>query len=224
VDPLTGRCEALVRSSCDVRVQARVSLPTRHGHYETLAFAAGDDPTTHLALVRGAVADDDVLVRVHSECLTGETLGSLRCDCGGQLEEALDLIAAAGQGVLVYLRGHEGRGIGLVDKLRAYALQDTGLDTVDANLALGHQVDERSYEPAAAILAHLGVRSVTLMTNNPDKILSLTRHGVRCHRVLPTAPAVNQHNELYLRTKAERLGHRVIGLGLVHDPKYWETM
>jgi 3,4-dihydroxy 2-butanone 4-phosphate synthase/GTP cyclohydrolase II len=216
--------EILVRSSCDVRVQARVSLPTKYGRYETLAFAAGDDPTTHLALTRGAVADDDVLVRVHSECLTGEVLGSLRCDCGDQLDGALERIAAAGHGVLVYLRGHEGRGIGLVNKLRAYVLQDAGLDTVDANLALGYQVDERSYEPAAAILAHLGVRSVTLMTNNPDKILSLARHGVPCNRVLPMAPAVNQHNEQYLRTKADRLGHRVIGLGPVHDPRYRETM
>jgi len=208
----------LVRSPCGVQVQARVSLPTKYGHFETLAFVAGADQTTHLALVRGVVARDDVLARVHSECLTGEVLGSLRCDCGEQLDLALQRIAAAGRGVLVYLRGHEGRGIGLVDKLRAYVLQEAGLDTVDANLVLGRRRDERSYESAAAILAYLGVRSVALMTGNPDKIRALTERGVPCNRVLTMATPVNQHNEHYLRTKADRLGHRVIGLGPVRQP------
>jgi 3,4-dihydroxy 2-butanone 4-phosphate synthase/GTP cyclohydrolase II len=191
----------------EVQVQAQVSLPTRHGHFETLAFVTGSDSTAHLALVLGDVAGHDVVVRVHSECLTGEVLGSLRCDCGDQLDQALRHLAFAGRGVVVYLRGHEGRGIGLVDKLRAYALQESGLDTIDANLALGRAVDERSYEAAAGVLSHLGVRSVALMTNNPDKVLALSRCGVPVHRTIPMMAAVNRYNQRYLHAKADRLGH-----------------
>jgi 3,4-dihydroxy 2-butanone 4-phosphate synthase/GTP cyclohydrolase II len=190
-----------------IQVQARATLPTRHGAFETLAYVSDGDPTPHLALVLGDPAGHDVLVRVHSECLTGEVLGSLRCDCGDQLDQALRHLAFAGRGVVVYLRGHEGRGIGLVDKLRAYALQESGLDTIDANLALGRAVDERSYEAAAGVLSHLGVRSVALMTNNPDKVLALSRCGVPVHRTIPMMAAVNRHNQRYLHAKADRLGH-----------------
>lgn len=200
--------------AADVRIVARTALPTRWGTFTTLAFRYGDDPHDHLALVAGEVegADDDVLVRIHSECLTGEVLGSLKCDCGDQLEGALELIAAAGRGVLVYLRGHEGRGIGLAEKLRAYELQESGLDTVDANLALGHPVDARDFRPAAAVLRLLGVRRVALLTNNGDKAGVLPPGMLG--RVVPMPTVANPHNEGYLRTKRERLGHS----GLVSLP------
>lgn len=197
-----------------VRVRAKVALPTRYGEFETLAFVTDGDPTAHLALVLGDVAGHDVVVRVHSECVTGEVFGSLRCDCGDQLDQALRQVAAAGRGVVVYLRGHEGRGIGLVDKLRAYALQASGLDTIDANLALGRGVDERSYDAAARMLAHLGVRSVALMTNNPDKVSALSRSGVPCSRIVPMMAAVNEYNQHYLQAKAGRLGHHGLGTAL----------
>ena len=183
-------------------------VPTRHGPFRMLTFTAGNAGPVHLAIVRGDPAVDSLLVRVHSECLTGDVLGSLRCDCGEQLDRALARIAAAGQGLLVYLRGHEGRGIGLNAKLRAYALQERGLDTVDANLALGLPVDDRDFAPAAAILRHLGVRSVHLLTNNPDKAAALAECGMPCHRLVPMPPTVTRHNERYLRTKNDRLGHR----------------
>lgn len=189
-------------------VEARTSLPTRYGRFEVLAFTAGGDPTPHVALVLGDPRGHDVLTRVHSECLTGEVLGSLKCDCGEQLDTALSRIAAEGRGIVVYLRGQEGRGIGLVNKLRAYALQDEhGLDTIDANLALGHPADGRDYRPAAAILRHLGVRVVTLMTNNNDKARALTNAGFRV-RVDTMCATVTPHNEAYLRTKVERFGHK----------------
>jgi GTP cyclohydrolase II len=167
------------------------------------------DANTHLLLVRGDVRGHEVLTRVHSECLTGEVLGSLKCDCGEQLDTALQRIAVAGRGVVVYLRGHEGRGIGLVDKLRAYALQDAGLDTIEANLALGYPVDARDYRAAGTALAWLGVRGVRLMTNNADKVRPLTELGIDCVCV-PMAATVNPHNGRYLSVKREGLGHRGI--------------
>jgi GTP cyclohydrolase II len=153
-----------------------------------------------------------VLVRVHSECLTGDLLGSLRCDCGPQLQLALARIEAAGQGAVIYMRGHEGRGIGLAQKLRAYALQDEGLDTVDANLALGHPVDARRYEAAAAILKGLGVRSIRLMSNNPLKLMALREHGVEVVERERHETDAQTHNAAYLATKRERLGHLLAGI------------
>lgn len=189
-------------------VHSSVDFPTTHGYFRLLSFSVtGAMDITHLALVCGDPGGDDALVRVHSECLTGDVFGSLRCDCGEQRDCAIAEIAAAGRGVLVYLRGHEGRGIGLNAKLRAYALQGRGLDTVDANLALGLPVDDRDFAPAAALLHWLGVRSVRLLTNNPDKAAALTGLGVTCRRLVPMATTVNRYNERYLRTKSDRLGH-----------------
>lgn len=174
------------------------------------------DGVEHLALVMGnpAASAEAPLVRVHSECLTGDLAGSLRCDCGAQFRSALSAIAEAGSGVLIYLRGHEGRGIGLGHKLRAYELQQyEGLDTVDANLSLGLPVDSRDYRPASEILHDLGVRRVRLLTNNPDKVRALTEHGITvvaqlAHEFLP-----NLHNRRYLTAKRDRLGHTLQRLG-----------
>ena len=166
---------------------------------------------THLALVRGDVAQaaEPVLVRVHSECLTGDVFASRRCDCGPQLHAAMELIVAAGTGVVVYLCGHEGRGIGIAHKLpRAYELQDDGLDTVDANLELGLPVDDRDYSIGAAILHDLAVASIVLLTNNPAKTSSLTAAGIAVAGRLPLVTDVHADNEAYLRTKQERMGHR----------------
>ena len=161
----------------------------------------------------GRIADgEDVLARVHSACLTGDVLSSLRCDCGPQLRAAMETIGARGRGVLVYASDHEGRGIGLIDKLRAYALQEEGLDTLDANVALGLPADARSYATAAQVLRHLGVRSVELMTNNPDKVAGLERYGVSVRSMTPTPTFANGENLDYLRTKRDRMGHLLNGL------------
>lgn len=184
---------------------AEADIPTPRGDFRLVVYRLGDDE--HLAMVKGDVfGGERVLVRVHSECLTGEVLGSLRCDCREQLETALDLIADEGRGVLVYMR-QEGRGIGLGNKVRAYALQDQGIDTVDANLALGFAADERSYEMAAAILKELGIESVRMMTNNPDKLEGLRRAGVAIAEQVPHWVTPTEHSEAYLRTKKARLGH-----------------
>lgn len=189
-----------------VRRVSKARLPTRIGSFDAFAYADARTGTEPIALVHGDVAGRDApLVRLHSECWTGDVLGSLRCDCGEQLGRALTAIVAEGAGVLLYLR-QEGRGIGLANKLRAYALQDGGLDTVAANVALGLPVDAREYGAAAAILADLGLERVRLMTNNPDKVAALEVHGIRIDRVpLPTLP--NPVNRPYLETKTARLGH-----------------
>jgi 3,4-dihydroxy 2-butanone 4-phosphate synthase/GTP cyclohydrolase II len=161
----------------------------------------------HLAITKGELRGVPVLARVHSECLTGDALGSLRCDCGDQLRAALEAIGAADSGVIVYVRGHEGRGIGLANKVRAYALQDRGLDTVDANAALGLPVDARDYAVAADILRALGVGPITLMTNNPRKTAALRAAGLNVSAVRPIVGRLNAHNEPYLRAKRDRLGH-----------------
>ena len=186
---------------------ARVRLPTSAGEFEARAFEVGGG-LVYLTLLRGDVADGQpVLTRVHSECLTGDALGSLRCDCGVQLHAALEAIAREGRGVLIYATGHEGRGIGLVDKLRAYQEQERGADTVDANLRLGLPADRRSYAEAAAVLTALGIRSVRLLTNNPRKADGLAAAGIRVEEVVPLVTTATAHNGQYLRTKRDRMGH-----------------
>ncbi|MEU1953453.1 bifunctional 3,4-dihydroxy-2-butanone-4-phosphate synthase/GTP cyclohydrolase II [Nocardia rhamnosiphila] len=187
-------------------------LPTEFGHFRAHAYRSLSDGTEHLALSMGDLADRGtssagVLVRVHSECLTGDLAGSLRCDCGMQFRESMRRIAAEGAGVLVYLRGHEGRGIGLGHKLRAYSLQDTGADTVDANLALGLPVDGRDYHAGAQILAELGVRRIRLITNNPVKYTGLDGYGLEVIERVPLPVHANPENVAYLRTKRDRMGH-----------------
>ncbi len=189
------------------REVARIVLPTSAGEFQARAFQCASG-MLHLALVKGDIADGEaVLTRVHSECLTGDALGSLRCDCGVQLRTALRTIAAEGRGVLIYATGHEGRGIGLVNKLRAYALQEGGLDTLEANRHLGFAADERDYGETAACLGALGVRSLRLLTNNPHKEINLRRAGLRVDEVvgLPTSPHLR--NLDYLRTKERRMRH-----------------
>jgi 3,4-dihydroxy 2-butanone 4-phosphate synthase/GTP cyclohydrolase II len=166
------------------------------------------DGEQHVAMVKGAVqGESNVLVRVHSECLTGDALGSLRCDCGMQLRSAFQQVAAEGLGVVLYLRGHEGRGIGLLAKLQAYALQDAGCDTVEANLELGLPADAREYGAAAAILADLGLERLRLLTNNPAKVEGLSGHGVTVTDRLPLQVAATEHSVAYLAAKRDRMGH-----------------
>ena len=196
-----------------VRRVAEAALPTRHGPFRAIAHRAGADGAESLSLVAGDVrGGKDVLVRLHSECLSGDVLGSTRCDCGQQLDAALARVAAAGRGVVVYQRGHEGRGIGLVDKLRAYALQDDGADTVDANLALGLPADARDYGSASAVLADLGVMGVRLLTNNPAKVDGLRSHGTAVIERVGVPVLATPENVRYLRTKRDRMGHDLADL------------
>ncbi len=191
---------------------ATVPLPTAYGEFEAHAFECASR-FVYLALVKGTIgAEGPVLTRLHSECLTGDALGSLRCDCGTQLRLALRTIAAEGRGVLVYATGHEGRGAGLIDKLRAYVEQDSGADTLDANLRLGLPVDSRTYDHAAAVLAMLGVGSVRLLTNNPAKRVGLEGYGLQIVERVPLQPTVNDDNRAYLRTKQSKMGHLLDGL------------
>jgi GTP cyclohydrolase II len=185
---------------------ATATVPTKWAEFICHAYRRADG-IEHLALVLGRL-DGAPLVRVHSECLTGDVFASARCDCGAQRDLALERIASEGRGVLVYLRGQEGRGIGLGEKIRAYALQEAGYDTVDANLALGHPADARDYSDAADILGHLGVSSVRLLTNNPDKTDALRSRGIDVVRPEPIVIAPTAANATYLRTKRERMGHR----------------
>ena len=182
-------------------------LVTASGRFRALAFRDGGHE--HLALVHGDPhGESGALVRIHSECLTGDVFGALRCECGAQLRSAMDAIVAEGSGVLVYLRGHEGRGIGLVAKTRTHILQDTqGLDTIDSATALGLPVDVRDFGAAARVLGHLGVGAVRLMTNNPDKVHALVEHGIDVVGRVPLLAAVNQHNVRYLTAKRDRFGH-----------------
>ena len=181
-------------------------LPTAHGVFRIVSYRA-DDGHEHVAIVEGDPTGSGVLTRLHSECLTGDVLGSRKCDCGDQLAHALRSISDNGRGVVVYLRGHEGRGIGLANKIKAYELQDAGLDTVDANTVQGLPVDARQYDVAAAILVDLGADSVRLMSNNPAKAAGLVEHGVRVDELVPVIVPVHAETEQYLRTKVERLGH-----------------
>ncbi|MGW0450015.1 bifunctional 3,4-dihydroxy-2-butanone-4-phosphate synthase/GTP cyclohydrolase II, partial [Streptosporangium sandarakinum] len=189
---------------------AETRLPNRHGMWRAYGYSSALDGGEHLALVYGDLEDgENVLVRAHSECLTGDVLGSLRCDCGVQLDNAMSMIAEEGRGVVVYLRGHEGRGIGLLAKLRAYSLQDTGSDTVDANLELGLPVDAREFSNAGQILSDLGVKSVRLLTNNPAKLRGMDGYGVKVLGREPMPVAMNPYNERYLTAKRDRLGHDI---------------
>jgi len=187
---------------------ASARLPSEHGGatFEVRAFRSRIDGVEHLAMVRGALTDTP-LVRVHSECLTGDALGSQRCDCGAQLQESLRQIGESGNGVLLYLRDHEGRGLGLANKIRAYALQDEGLDTVQANHALGFAADQRDYGVAAQMLRAMGVEQVNLLSNNPRKAAGLRANGIAVRRELPLAIPANPHNANYLDTKRDKLGH-----------------
>jgi 3,4-dihydroxy 2-butanone 4-phosphate synthase/GTP cyclohydrolase II len=187
---------------------ATATIPTSWGEFRTYAYESVVDGRTHVALVLGDVGDGaDVMTRVHSECLTGDVFGSLRCDCGSQLERAFELIGKEGRGVVLYIRGHEGRAIGLRHKLRAYELQDQGRDTVEANIELGFAADQREYGIGAQILTDLGVRTMRLLTNNPDKRAGLEGHGLSIVERIPLETEPTPHNIGYLRTKAEKLGH-----------------
>jgi 3,4-dihydroxy 2-butanone 4-phosphate synthase/GTP cyclohydrolase II len=187
---------------------ASVELPTPYGTFTAVGYRSVLDANEHLALVFGDIGDGaDVYVRVHSECLTGDVFGSLRCDCGPQLQAALRTVAEQGRGVVLYVRGHEGRGIGLMHKLQAYQLQEAGRDTIDANLELGLPADSREYGTGAQILVDLGVRSMRLLTNNPAKRAGLEGYGLRIAERVPLVIEPNDHNAQYLSTKANRMGH-----------------
>ncbi|MBO7941239.1 bifunctional 3,4-dihydroxy-2-butanone-4-phosphate synthase/GTP cyclohydrolase II [Streptomyces antibioticus] len=191
-----------------VRREAETRLPTVHGTFTAYGYRSTVDGVEHVALVHGEIGDgEDVLVRLHSECLTGDIFASQRCDCGPQLDASLERVQREGRGVVVYLRGHEGRGIGLLSKLRAYELQEQGHDTLDANLELGLPADARDYGAGARILADLGVRSVRLLTNNPEKSEALVRHGIEVAAREPMPVQAGEHNIRYLRTKRDRMGH-----------------
>ena len=207
-----------------VKIVAIADLPTRYGRFQVLAFWNNRDAKEHIAIMHGnVIGRRDVPTRVHSECLTGDALGSLRCDCRDQLEVALRAIARLPFGLVLYLR-QEGRGIGLVNKMRAYALQDRGLDTVEANLALGFRDDEREYSIAAHMLKSIGVESILLMTNNPRKVEDLSRFGINISGRLPHVIPPNEFNRFYLETKRDKSGHILDGLGKPHLPEQGETV
>ena len=196
------------RTESQVKRVAEARIPTAHGTFRAVGYDSLLDGIEHIALVYGDIGDgENLLVRVHSECLTGDVFGSLRCDCGPQLDAALGMVAAEGRGVVLYVRGHEGRGIGLLHKLQAYQLQDDGADTVDANLALGLVADGRDYGTGAQILCDIGVKSMRLLTNNPDKRVGLEGYGLRVVDRVPLPITPNPENVRYLRTKRDRMGH-----------------
>jgi GTP cyclohydrolase II len=212
-------CEGFGENHVCVRIAAIADLPTRFGDFHLVAFYNNRDEKEHVAIVKGDVCGaEDVPVRVHSECLTGDAIGSLRCDCRDQLEAALNTIGQMDKGILLYLR-QEGRGIGLINKARAYGLQDHGFDTVEANLALGFRDDEREYSTAAHMLFSLNVNSIQLMTNNPKKIEDLTKHGVLVNKRIPHIIPPNEYNRFYLETKANKSGHMIDFQGKEHLPE-----
>lgn len=208
VDPQGAPQEELQHRSVSLR--ANTLLPTVHGEFRAMAYRDRRVGIDHIALVSpgpdGSLPTDDALVRVHSECITGEAFGSLKCECGPQLDAALDRISESG-GIVIYLRGHEGRGIGLANKLRAYQLQEQGADTLDANLQLGLPADARDYTAAAEILNDLGINRVRLLTNNPDKVAQLRKHGIEVSERVPLVVGVNEKNIGYLNAKRDRMGH-----------------
>ena len=212
-------CEGLGRDKVCVRLVAMAELPTRFGDFHIIAFENNRDGKEHVAITKGdVVGASNVPVRLHSECLTGDALGSLRCDCRDQLESALRAIGKMERGMVLYLR-QEGRGIGLVNKIRAYSLQDEGLDTVEANHALGFRDDERDYAVAAHMLMSLRIESIQLMTNNPKKISQLTQYGIQVNGRIPHIMPPNEHNRFYLETKAAKSGHLIDFFGRQHLPE-----
>jgi 3,4-dihydroxy 2-butanone 4-phosphate synthase / GTP cyclohydrolase II len=204
--PASMACSDCAEEVC-VMIASVSDFPTEYGHFRIIGFVNNKDGKDHIVVLKGEIGDGEgILTRVHSACLTGDALGSMRCDCGPQLHRALQLIEAEGRGIVLYHQ-EEGRGIGLVNKLRAYALQDNGFDTYDANVALGFKADEREYRIPATMLKKLGVSSLRLMTNNPEKVEAMEREGLRVvervHHELPT----HEHDRRYLETKKERFGH-----------------
>jgi len=193
---------------------AEAKLPTRYGEFSAIAYRSTLEPGEHVALVKGEVSGDDtILVRVHSECLTGDVFGSMRCDCGDQFGLAMKAISEQGRGVLLYMR-QEGRGIGFHNKMRAYALQDQGMDTVEANECLGFKADLRDYGIGAQILADLGLRNIRLLTNNPKKVVGLEGYGLHVVETVPIVAETNQFNRQYLETKQKKMGHLLDSMGL----------
>jgi GTP cyclohydrolase II len=209
-------CKGIGKDNICVRIVAMAELPTRFGNFHIIAFENNRDGKEHVAITKGnVIGASDVPVRLHSECLTGDALGSLRCDCRDQLEAALKMVDKLERGMVLYLR-QEGRGIGLINKIRAYSLQDQGLDTVEANLALGFRDDERDYAVAAHMLTSLKIRSVRLITNNPKKIQQLTDYGIKVTDRIPHVMEPNQYNRYYLETKAAKSGHLIDFSGKEH--------
>ena len=206
---LPTACKAGNEESARVSFEVETHVPTRFGTFRMAAYRDRQTGANHVAIIAGDQLTDGALVRVHSECLTGEALYSLKCECGPQLDAALQQIQESGNGMVVYLRGHEGRGIGLVNKLKAYRLQEQGLDTLDANLALGLPADAREYGAAAGIIRQQGLTSVRLLSNNPLKRQALEQHGIEVSDLTPLLVGVGAHNEQYLRTKRDRMGHQL---------------
>lgn len=202
--------EYRVKKESLISKEIEVDMPTEHGHFKLMAYQQTNTQETHLALVRGSwEKDEPVLVRVHSSCVTGDIFGSCRCDCGPQLHHAMEMVDREGKGVVLYMK-QEGRGIGLLNKLRAYKLQEQGMDTVEANIQLGFETDERDYGVGAQILRDLGVTKIRLMTNNPKKRVGLMGYGLEIVENVPIEVVPNPHNETYLKTKRDKLGHTIL--------------
>jgi 3,4-dihydroxy 2-butanone 4-phosphate synthase/GTP cyclohydrolase II len=202
--------EYRIKKETLISKEIEVDMPTEHGHFKLVAYQQTNSQETHLALVRGTWEKDEaVLVRVHSSCVTGDIFGSCRCDCGPQLHHAMEMVDREGKGVVLYMK-QEGRGIGLLNKLRAYKLQEQGLDTVEANIQLGFDMDERDYGVGAQILRDLGITKIRLMTNNPKKRVGLMGYGLEIVENVSIEVVPNPHNEIYLRTKRDKLGHSIL--------------
>ncbi len=202
--------EYRIKTDSLIEEVVRVDMPTRYGDFQLVAFREKNSPNEHMALLKGHwEKDEPILVRVHSSCFTGDLLGSLRCDCGEQLQQAMQMVEAEGKGAILYMN-QEGRGIGLLNKLKAYRLQEEGMDTVEANLHLGFQMDQRDYGLGAQMLRHLGITRLRLMTNNPKKRVGLIGYGLEIVENIPIEIDPNAHNEKYLRTKRDKLGHEIL--------------
>ena len=207
-DHLEKRSPERKSSTNRIRFEAEAKLPTTHGDFKVRGYYDVQTTADHVAIIAGDIGSEDVLVRLHSECITGEAFGSLKCECGPQLEGAMDAIGLEKTGgVVVYLRGQEGRGIGLLNKIKAYALQDSGADTVEANVQLGFEPDSRQYDICKPILAHFHVQKLRLMTNNPRKVDALQAMGIEVTEIVPMHTQANPHNESYLAAKFDKLGH-----------------